>query len=353
MTETSSGRRMKVGWSLAGVAIAFVVGYVVYSYVGALVVGLFLYYAVRPVYRRLSGHVDHPDVTAAATLLVVGLPLLGVLAYAGVVGVSALDHFLQQANLEQLRSQLQPYLGLTTSGETNGMVDSVGKLVPQALGFVSAIFTWGVRLFVIVTVSFYLLRDDQKISNWARRTFDDDYGVLAFFRSVDDDLTTIYTGNLITVGVSSLIAVVVYYGLNLIAPQGTKIVFPLLLGLLTGVATLIPGLGMKLVYWPYTAYLGWQSVIEGGVPLWFPVAFFVVTLIVVDTLPDIYVRSYLSKGDHNMGLMLLTYVLGAVVFGWYGIFLGPVVLVLFLHFVRDVLPNLLDAAPDQVVSESQ
>jgi len=42
-----------------------------------------------------------------------------------------------------------------------------------------------------------------------------------------------------------------------------------------------------------------------------------------------------------MGLLLLTYVLGVVAFGWYGVFFAPIVLVVFIHFVRDILPVLL------------
>jgi predicted PurR-regulated permease PerM len=162
---------------------------------------------------------------------------------------------------------------------------------------------------------------------------------------VDDDLTTIYTGNLITIGASGLLAVVVYYGLDLIAPAGTGVQFPILLGLLTGVATLIPSVGMKIVYVPYTAYLVWQGVSGNGGPLWFPVVFFLVTVVVVDVVPDIFIRSYFSKGELNMGLVLLMYVLGAVAFGWYGVFVAPIILVAFVHFVRDILPVLLGAEP--------
>jgi len=52
-----------------------------------------------------------------------------------------------------------------------------------------------------------------------------------------------------------------------------------------------------------------------------------------------------------MGLMVLTYVLGAVAFGWYGVFFGPIVLVSLLHFARSVVPNLLADRPDELVTE--
>jgi hypothetical protein len=38
---------------------------------------------------------------------------------------------------------------------------------------------------------------------------------------------------------------------------------------------------------------------------------------------------------------MFAFVLGPVLFGWYGLFLGPLLLVLIAHFVRLALPELL------------
>lgn len=339
----------KVGWSIAGLLITGLVGFVLWSFFGAIVVGIFLYYAVRPVYRWLDGRIDHPDVNATLSLLLVGLPILLVLAYGAFVGLQELNRLLEVTNLEQYRASLQPYLDFlgTGDGQLAGMAQNVA---PQVLSAAGLVFTWLLRLFVIFAVAFYMLRDDRKIARWARETFSGEYGMVSFLDAVDEDLTTIYTGNLITIGVTGLIAVVAYYALDLVAPGGTGVAFPLLLGLLTGVSTLIPAVGMKLVYFPYTGFLLWQN-FQGDGSLWFPVAFFLVTLVVVDTVPDIFIRSYLSAGDINMGLIMFTYILGAVAFGWYGVFFGPIVLVLFLHFYRYVLPNLLDPRQRRLVTE--
>ncbi|WP_101297927.1 hypothetical protein [Halegenticoccus soli] len=39
--------------------------------------------------------------------------------------------------------------------------------------------------------------------------------------------------------------------------------------------------------------------------------------------------------------MLFAYLLGAAIFGWYGVFLGPLVLVVIVDFLRLVFPRLL------------
>ena len=38
---------------------------------------------------------------------------------------------------------------------------------------------------------------------------------------------------------------------------------------------------------------------------------------------------------------MFAFILGPALFGWYGLFLGPLLLVLIAHFVRLVLPELL------------
>lgn len=343
--------RGTVFWSIFGVVVTVLAGYVVYSFFGAVVVGVFLYYGLRPVYKHLDERLEHPDLTATITLLVVGLPLLLVLGYAALLGMRQADQFLQSENLYQVRTLLKPYVDLAALTSQQRLVDLLRNSASPVLSVVSSGFTWTLRLFVILTVAFYLLRDDHKIARWFRRTFDGRGGIVPFMEGIDDDLTTIYTGNLITIGISGAIAVIVYYALDFLAPGGTGVAVPLLLGLLTGVATLIPAVGMKLVYFPYTGYLIWQSLQRQEPPLWFPAVFFLAVLVFVDSIPDFFIRSYLSKGSLNMGLMLLTYVLGAVAFGWYGVFFGPIVLVFFLHFTRRVLPNLLDRHDQRFVSE--
>ncbi|WP_256301853.1 AI-2E family transporter [Haloarchaeobius salinus] len=330
-----------MGWILVGVVITVAVAYVLYSFVGAVVVGFFLYYATRPIYRWVDQRSGHSNLSAILTLLTVGLPVLIILAYAVFVGVHEVDRLFAVTDLEQFRTVLEPYLDLVPGADGRGVLDILRTNASTVQGIGAAAVAWLLRLFVIFTLAFYLLRDDYKIARWFRRSFENQPAAVTFMEDVDDDLTTIYTGNLITIVATGLIAVGVFYGLAVAAPPEMGVRFPILLGLLTGVATLIPAIGTKLIYFPYTGFLVWQSVAGDGGPLWFPVVFFLVTLVMVDIIPDMFIRSYVSKGELNMGLMLMTYVLGAVAFGWYGIFLAPVVLVVFIHFYRDIFPVLL------------
>ena len=116
MDRPLTERHGRIAWAVVGGIVVLSVGYVLYAFVGAIVVGIFLYYATRPVYRWLDTRIDHPDLTAVITLLVVGLPFLLVSGYAVFVGAQELDRFLASASLERLRAALETALGAIAFG---------------------------------------------------------------------------------------------------------------------------------------------------------------------------------------------------------------------------------------------
>ncbi|ADJ16649.1 hypothetical protein C497_06244 [Halalkalicoccus jeotgali B3] len=60
-----------------------------------------------------------------------------------------------------------------------------------------------------------------------------------------------------------------------------------------------------------------------------------------DNIIRIYVRPSLSGRLFPIGLVMFAYLLGPPIFGWYGIFLGPFVMVVVVQFFRYRLPFLL------------
>lgn len=337
-------------WWAVGAVIVVLAGIAVYALVGAVILGLFLYYSTRPVHRWLADRIGLPRIAASVTLLLVGLPILAVLVYAGLVGIRELAEVFDRTGLSGLREGLSPYVDVAELTDPAEIAPLLEERSSMLLAGVQGALLWGVRIFVAFAVGYYLLLFDDEIAAWADRSFPSKYGVVSFMEGVDGDLRTIYVGNLITIIVTGVIAVTVYYALDFVAPAGTGINVPLLLGLLTAVATLVPAVGMMIVYLPVTGWLVFQAA-TGEAPLWYPVLFFVVTFVVIDTVPDVFIRSYISKGGINMGFILLGYVLGAIAFGWYGVFLAPIILVLFLHFAQRVFPNLLDPAATRLVTD--
>ncbi|MBZ6496032.1 AI-2E family transporter [Natrinema longum] len=352
--DTWDGKRLL--WVGFGSVIAALIGIALFRYVGTVLFAIFVYYATRPLYRQLDRVIDYPNVTATVTILFVVIPMAAVIAYAGLVALRELDQFLASSELEAYRSLLQPYLRLAREGNidrlrdafTAGTGGSIGGIIRQDLagvlgrlqsiaGFVFSVLA---RFFLMLTFLFYLLRDDQKLRRWFYESIDHDDEIVSYIESVDDDLETVFLSNLAVIAVAAVTAVATYTGLNYLASGGAVVATPVLLSLLIGIGTLIPAVGMKIVYVPYGLILLGLAVTT-STPLWHPVAFLVFTFVVVDTIPDFFARSYLSaRSGVHMGLVLLGYFLGTLAFGWYGLFLGPIIVVLTVHFAHMIFPAL-------------
>ncbi|MFB6251855.1 MAG: AI-2E family transporter [Halobellus sp.] len=355
--SASELNRSRASWWAVGLALGLALAYIVYSFIGTFVFGIFIYYATRPIYRRIKQRVRPPSLAAAVALFVLALPALGLVAYTGAVAVSELLRLTNQGifdlsrypitegqltQLTDIETVLQFDPGTLTVGQIEQVVSSLAS-AGNVLAFVGVGL---VHLFAMIAFAFYLLRDDRRLTKWVRRKVGDDRGVLeAFMRGVDQDFTSIFFGNILNAVLTGTIAVVSYSTLNVFAPPGIAIPAAALVGLLAGVASLIPIVGMKLVYVPVAAYLGAVTYLSDPSMLWFTAVFIAVSFVVVDTIPDLVLRPFVSGRTLHVGAVMIAYTLGPLLFGWYGIFLGPIILVLLANFSQHVLSILIDREP--------
>ena len=344
-------------WTAVVAALAVVLAVAMQPVFGSLVFAVWVYYATRRVYGRILDAVDRPNVAATATVLLVLLPVLLVVGFAAWTAVKELGDVLAHSDLEQYQSALQPYVDLAELGPgriveqlrenpRNAFDQQLRNLLAGAFGQVTTaaglVFSVLVRVFLMLVFVFYLLRDDHKLAGWFRESVGGDARAVSVLGDVDDHLETVFVGNVVSILVLATFAVVVYNGANYVAPPGYSVPYPLLLGLLTGVGTIVPGIGIKVVYYPLALFLVAVGLTTAA-PLWFPVAFLAVTQVVVDVVPDIFLRSYFSAGDLHMGLVLFSYIVGSIAFGWYGVFLGPILLITIVVVGRDVFPDVATA----------
>jgi predicted PurR-regulated permease PerM len=349
--------RSRLAWWTLGFALAAAVLFVLHSFVGTFVFGLFLYYATRPIYRRIRTRIRPQSLAAAVALFVLALPALALVAYTGGVAVSELFRLTDEGLFDLSRYPFTAeQLSVLTDFEELLTIDPSVVTLQQVQRAVSSIGSAGdvvafvgiglVHLFAMIALAFYLLRDDRTFSRWFRTRIADDRGVMeAFLAGVDRDFNNIFFGNILNAVLTGTIAVVVYSLLNLIAPPQVAIPAAALAGLFAGVASLVPVVGMKLVYVPITVYLGVASSLSAPDTLWFAAVFFTVSFVVVDTIPDLVLRPYVSGRHLHVGAVMIAYTLGPLLFGWYGVFLGPIILVLVVNFARHVLPVLVAREP--------
>lgn len=368
--------RRRTLFGLAGAVLLSGVVFILVQFQATLVFTIFLYYASRPIYRKLEG-LSLPgrlsdrrlpyrrQLLAVTTIGVFLLPFLFLLGYTLVLVVPEIQQLvggngpgstyvsaLQSAQGGGLPAPLvgielsdliamspdeiaallnDPAVQTWIEQTASALIDSIGILANVAL-----------HGFILLAGTYYLLTDGSRLVSWFLDNFDDSGIVTSYARSVDDELSSILFGNILNALVTGIIGILVFSGYNLIAPSAVRVPFAPLVGSLTGAGSLIPVVGMKIVYLPVGLLLAIGAVASGQPELFsFVVLFLLLAFVVVDTIPDFLIRPYVSGNRTHIGLLMFAYILGPIAFGFYGIFLAPILLVLIAEFFRTVAPYVL------------
>ncbi|WP_166035694.1 AI-2E family transporter [Halorussus pelagicus] len=350
--------RNRVAWWLYLLALGVGVAYVGYSFVGTFVLGVFLYYAARPICDRVGGFIDSDGAAAALTLAGIVTPILLVVGYvllagirdaASLSGVPGSGLLAPLVNVEGFTQSQQSFV--ETLLENPSRVQSVDagrvrQVATAALSALGTVVNVGIVVSLAFGLAFFLLRDDDDIAAWFRDEMAPEGSAgHAYAYAVDDELETVFFGNVLFVVTMSILAAVVYYGFNFLAPSALTIPFAILLALLTGVASLVPLVVGKIVYVPLVAYLALVAAGQGGPAMIYPIGLLVVSFLVLDILPQTFLQPYISGNEIHMGIMMFAYILGPMLFGWYGFFLLPLFFVLVIQAVRIVVTDLLHGEP--------
>jgi predicted PurR-regulated permease PerM len=341
--------------AVLGILLLLVVAYVAYTFVAPLTVAVFVYYATRPVYRRLDAlPFDVPaSLRAAVAILFFGVPLVLLVGYTVVlVAVEAQALVEEYSIFETLLAGADSYIDTDQlpdptfesvfeayrSGEFDAAIDFLRENLAVLTGFVTGFLF---NLLVVLVTAYYLLIDGGRLRSFVLGY--EESGVLRrYIDAADEELSSVLFGNLLNVLAVAVVAVVVYTAYNAYAPSAVEIPSPALAGALTGVASLVPVVGMKVVYVPLAGFVAVNAFLAGDTSLLPYVAgFLVATGVAVDFIPDIVLRPYLSGERTHVGLLMLAYIFGPTVFGFYGLFFAPIVLVLALVFADIALPHVL------------
>ena len=353
--------RSRAAWWAFVLFLGAVVAYVVGSFIGLVVLGLFGYYATRPICVRLRSVTGSRSLAATLTALSVIVPILLLFAIVGLRLFQAVRSQFGDGNVvgtliaritgvdaltPDQREQLITLLSNPTSVLDAGgsLWSNLGTVVTTLQGVVGGLFLLGLA----TTLAYFLLANDDDISAGLIELIGGrDSTAYAYASAVDSDLESVFFGNLLFVVASSILATAAYAGTNLVAPPGLQVPMVLVAGFLTGIASLIPVVVGKIVYIPIVASLGVQAVSGDGGDgsLVFVGAVLVAYVLLLDILPQSFLQPYLSGRRIDPILLLFAYLIGPILFGWYGIFLMPILFVVVLEAIRIVLPELLSGEP--------
>ncbi|MFB6302542.1 MAG: AI-2E family transporter [Haloferacaceae archaeon] len=340
-----------------GALVAVVLGAIAYRFIAPITVAVFLYYSTRRFHKSLVRFRLPARVRAVVSLAVLAVPLLGLISYTVVLLVVEARRFVAASDLVGVVATNVEWLGaptrapdLTLSGMYEayraGRFDVVLRFLTEHANLLTDVVTgFFLNLVITVIVTYYLLVDGARIREWLLR-FDEDAIIREYLEAADAELEAVLFGNLLNVIAISIIAIGAYFGYNALVPAAVEVPYPALTGALTGVASLVPVVGMKIVYLPLAGIAALPALLAGDQSLLpYVGGFLVVAIVVVDTVPDIVLRPLLSGEETHVGLLMLAYITGPVVLGFYGLFFAPIVLVLGLTFANTAVPRLLGAEP--------
>jgi predicted PurR-regulated permease PerM len=211
---------------------------------------------------------------------------------------------------------------------------------------ISLIATAALYGFILLAGTYYLLTDGPRLRDWFLDNLDQSGVVESYATSVDKELSSILFGNILNAFITGIIGILAFSAYNLIAPDAVTVPFAPLVGALTGAGSLIPVVGMKIVYIPVAVLLTGTATVSGQPDaVAFVALFLIIAFVFVDTIPDFLIRPYVSGSRTHVGLLMFAYILGPIAFGFYGIFLAPILLVLVSEFFRKIIPYILTGRP--------
>lgn len=338
-------------WSIIVLLSVAAIALVGKLFLASFTMAIFLYYSSRPFYKEINKWIKQPTISAVITLTVTFVPLSIFTGYIIQLGYTELQRFLNNYNI-----QLQEIIAGSVEADIMFLLNTPTEIVQseEGVAMIQELLDWSIlvisfvgdiflQVLVMIIILYYLLKHDDRLFAWASNNFSgltdqwDEY-----WARVDNDLYLIYFGNILNGIIAMAIGILVAIVYSFIAPDVISIPFPILFGVVAGISSLIPIIGVKIAYVPVAAYLSIVAFNNDPAAL-FPyiIIFVLFSMIVLDFLQDLILRPYISGKHLHIGILLVAYISGPLLLGWYGFFFAPIVLVLIFHFADLILPELI------------
>lgn len=310
-----------------------------------ILLGAMIAYGITPVANRIQSKVKVPSISIFLAIILVIVPLILLFIYifweiagfgnmflsshdlslsSGLDLNSAVNTFVQ-ALPDKLQGLVQPYIGALSTGIHDILTYVFNYIVKLIRNFSDLL----VQLFVLICSIYYFTRDGQKILDAIFVFIPDKHK--PFFEhtiyEVANVLKSIFYGHFLTALIIGILGGIGYYFF------GYK--FALFLGIITGIAQLIPIFGPWVVYWAMAIYsffvLG--DILQGLLTiLWGFVL----------SLSDMYIRPMLASNYADMPslILLIGFMAGPYVFGIVGFILGPLILGITYAIIKSLKEEL-------------
>lgn len=360
-------------WIIFGLILILVLLWVAWPFVNVLFYAIFLYYSTRPLKMRLKPYIKNETLLVTLCMFLLVLPILIIVAYTLLLAVAQFNGIAQSVGFQSLQegplanmsiavSTIQQSISIndiksgnfssiisqswyqTLSGYSGSISGIQGILYSTGMTIISLTF----KVFLMIIIAFYLLREDNRLALWFKSTFPSLVGerdglLVRYMKAVDNDLQKIFFGNILSIVFFAFLAVFLFTVLNFFVPDPTlSIPSPILLGILCGVSALLPLVGMFVVTVPLFIYILVQALMAGTLManLGYFALMVIVVLLFLQVLPGFFIGPMMARSQVNTGLLMFAYILGPIVFGIAGLFIAAIVLVLLTQYFKIIVPQL-------------
>ena len=287
-------------------------------------------YVFYPVYKAINKRLKNESASAILLILLIMLVLIGITALAIISLVSYKGVFYQLAHSALGEDLLGKLLqGVMSRPELNAYVQQWAKNATAQLVF--DIFLSVPHFFfafiLMIFLLYYAFKDGKRFVEEVEKLMPmKGAHKKRIIKKVDDTLHATIYGTIVVAFIQALAATIgfLFFGVKLAAVWG----------MLTFLAAMIPFLGAAAVWSPIgaimviSAYINNQSILPGvGVLLY---GFFVISILDNILKPKLIG----DRAEIHPVLVLLGIVGGALIFGFIGIFIGPIIAALFKTMVE-------------------
>ena len=294
--------------------------YLVYPIIPGIIGGLIFSYAFTPVYNFIYKKLKMRSLSAALTTLFISAPFIITLLYGFFKAIEQLT-FVTQILEKETPTTIFDLLGLEV--ETSPFYGLISETFPQIIN-ISDFFssTMGqlpltlMNVVVLFLSLFYFLSEKDKVENYFEKIVPDRYkkDILEILGPTRTVINGLIYANVMSAMIIALLATIGFLVIG--------VPYSFLLGLLTGLAALLPVVGPWTIFLPVGFYyLLIGEIVQGlAILLYGVVALFI--------LYNFYIFPKLGGNQAQLHpfIVLVGFLGGAYMFGALGILYGPIIL---------------------------
>ena len=322
---------------------------VIWPFFYVVIGGMILAYIFYPIYKRVLKKIKKDWIAALVTslLIILVFSVLAVLVVNLFANEAYVTYILLKQNLATVTtSQI-------TCGESgikcsvinyfskivgdshvslyinNALAKAATYMIDKATNFIISIPTLALDLFIMLFIMYYTFKDGEKLVKkvWLILPLKKDHQAKIGKRVEEIINSTIY-GSIVVSLIQGVVAVIGYYIFGLHSP--------LILGIATAFAALLPSIGTALIWLPASLVLIIDGLSSTSTTTVFNgIGLLIYGLLIISTIDNLVKPKLIgNRAELHPAFVLLGVFGGLITFGFIGLVLGPLLLALFVTFVE-------------------